>query len=293
MYFKYMYNKVIYSHRFFLKSMKSSNKLRSLARKGGYMFEKTIIFIGCIDGYVELIEQALKNGCRVLYAYDFGSRYSIIKQERLDLVIINEVCIDINHEDRDWIASLIISGVSVMLIGNNNFKDIFIQSLPNQGSLMSKEAEFIRMIIADPQYLWNKNENAYSMENFLICRYEEGLISFEPNINGNNIRVGWKIKRAIVFMEQNYSNEISIEHISHAAFLSPYHFCRLFKKQTGTTCIKYLSNLRINKAKKMLKETDISITEICYEVGYNSLTHFERVFKYVVGMAPITYRHLC
>lgn len=99
-----------------------------------------------------------------------------------------------------------------------------------------------------------------------------------------------KINNAVVFIENHYTENIYLYNIAQSAHLSHYHFCRLFKKHTGITCNKYLMSFRIKQAKKLLKESDLNITEICFEVGFNNLTHFERVFKGLEGITPSEYR---
>jgi AraC-like DNA-binding protein len=58
----------------------------------------------------------------------------------------------------------------------------------------------------------------------------------------------------------------------------------------GLSVTQYLNQFRLTKAKQLLSETDFSITRICFDVGFNSLTHFERVFKHIEGQSPSEYR---
>jgi AraC-like DNA-binding protein len=69
-------------------------------------------------------------------------------------------------------------------------------------------------------------------------------------------------------------------------------FCRFFKKNTGKTFIEFLNEFRITHACKLLAESDFSITDICYECGYNNFSHFNSYFKKITGKSPSEYRKL-
>jgi AraC family transcriptional regulator len=99
-----------------------------------------------------------------------------------------------------------------------------------------------------------------------------------------------RLRRAIEFMHDNYSRELALEEIATAAYLSEFHFARLFKQITGITPHVYLANLRIERARKLLAETQIPIIEIAAMVGYQSHSHFTKIFKSVTGLTPREYR---
>lgn len=99
-----------------------------------------------------------------------------------------------------------------------------------------------------------------------------------------------RLRRALEFMHDNYSRELSVEEIASAAYLSEYHFARLFKQITGLTPHAYLANLRLERARRLLAETTFSISEIAGMVGYQSQSHFTKIFKSVTGVTPRAYR---
>jgi AraC-like DNA-binding protein len=100
-----------------------------------------------------------------------------------------------------------------------------------------------------------------------------------------------RISRAVSFLQSNFKEDITLARVAMTACLSQSHFCRLFKTQIGTTFTKFLAGLRVKEAIKLLEATDLRVTDICYEAGFNDLTHFERVFKGLVGTTPSAYRH--
>ena len=72
--------------------------------------------------------------------------------------------------------------------------------------------------------------------------------------------------------------------------MSPYYFTRLFKEETGETFLEYLTSFRIDKAKELMKDPDISVKDICSQVGYADPNYFSRIFKKTVGKTPTEYR---
>jgi AraC-like DNA-binding protein len=99
-----------------------------------------------------------------------------------------------------------------------------------------------------------------------------------------------RLRRALEFMHDNCGRELKLSEIAAAAYLSDFHFARLFKKITGMTPHGYLASLRIERARKMLAETDLSIAEIGAQIGYTSQSHFTKIFRESTGMTPRAFR---
>jgi AraC-like DNA-binding protein len=98
------------------------------------------------------------------------------------------------------------------------------------------------------------------------------------------------IRRAKEYIHQHQGEEITLSSVAKAANTSVFYFCKLFKKATGLNFTDYVSRVRIEKAKNLLLNPNLRISEIAYEVGFQSLTHFNRVFKRVIGQSPTEYR---
>jgi len=98
------------------------------------------------------------------------------------------------------------------------------------------------------------------------------------------------IHRAKEFIEKHKSDPISLSEVARALNVSTFYFCKLFKKATGINFTEYLSRVRIEKAKNLLLNPNLRVSEIAYEVGFQSLTHFNRVFLRIVGRSPTAYR---
>lgn len=100
------------------------------------------------------------------------------------------------------------------------------------------------------------------------------------------------ISQAIEYIRDNYQNNISLNDLASHTHYSPYHFIRLFKQHTGKTPFAFLLEVKLEKAKTLLKHTDHSIEEICYLSGFNSQSYFSQIFKKRTGVSPSQYRLL-
>jgi AraC-like DNA-binding protein len=98
------------------------------------------------------------------------------------------------------------------------------------------------------------------------------------------------IARARAYIYEHQTEDLSLGQVAKAVNASSFYFCKLFKKSTGINFIDYISNLRIEKAKNLLLNPDCLVSEIAFEVGFQSLTHFNRVFKKLTGVSPSQYR---
>ena len=99
-----------------------------------------------------------------------------------------------------------------------------------------------------------------------------------------------QITRARHFIETNFKEHISLAAVARHAGMSSFYFCKTFKKVTGLNYTKYLNRVRVENAKQLLLNFNYRISEIAYEVGFQSLTHFNRAFRIVAGQSPTEYR---
>jgi len=99
-----------------------------------------------------------------------------------------------------------------------------------------------------------------------------------------------RLHETIRYIHENYYRPISLARAAREANFSEYYFARYFKKTMGSTFKEYLENIRINKAKRFLRNTEASVTEIAISNGFNSINSFERAFKKKTGETPLVYR---
>jgi len=98
------------------------------------------------------------------------------------------------------------------------------------------------------------------------------------------------ITRAKEYITKNQGEALSLGQVAKAVNTSTFYFCKMFKKATGLNFTDYVSRTRIEKAKNLLLNPNLRVSEIAFEVGFQSLTHFNRVFKKIVGESPTEYR---
>jgi AraC-like DNA-binding protein len=98
------------------------------------------------------------------------------------------------------------------------------------------------------------------------------------------------ITRARDYIHAHQTEDLSLGQVAKAVNTSTFYFCKLFKKVTGINFTDYLSRVRIEKARNLLLNRNLRVSEIAFEVGFQSLTHFNRVFKKILGQSPTEYR---
>ena len=99
-----------------------------------------------------------------------------------------------------------------------------------------------------------------------------------------------KIEKVVGYIKDNYKNGCSLEELSELAGVSRFHLIRIFREYMGKTPYEYLLEVRLENAKLMLLQEETSITDICFECGFNNMSHFIRMFKKKIGISPSIYR---
>jgi len=96
--------------------------------------------------------------------------------------------------------------------------------------------------------------------------------------------------RARDTMDRAFAQALDVPSLARVAHVSPAHFSRQFRETFGETPHRYLQRRRIERAMELLRETERSVTDICFDVGFGSLGTFSRTFRAVVGESPSSYR---
>jgi two-component system response regulator YesN len=100
------------------------------------------------------------------------------------------------------------------------------------------------------------------------------------------------IRKAVLFIGANFREPLTLTQVANEGGMSKYHFARTFKAITGKTFKEYLSDRRVEEARRLLKEEEVTITEVCYSTGFNDLSYFDRVFRRCEGMSPMAYQRV-
>lgn len=101
------------------------------------------------------------------------------------------------------------------------------------------------------------------------------------------------VRRARNFIANRQDEDLSLTQVAQAMNVSTFYFCKMFKKHTGLSFTSYLARVRTEKAKALLLDPDLRISEIAFAVGFQSLTHFNHTFRRLVGQSPSEYRRQC
>jgi AraC-like DNA-binding protein len=112
----------------------------------------------------------------------------------------------------------------------------------------------------------------------------------EMGRKSDNADLHERLSRARKFIDESYQLPLDLNEISKQACFSRYHFLRLFRDTYDTTPHQYLIQKRIEKAKELLRLRKLTVTDVCFEVGFESLGSFSSLFRKCVGDAPNNYR---
>ena len=100
-----------------------------------------------------------------------------------------------------------------------------------------------------------------------------------------------RINKVFNYVKSNFKEEISLDEIADLVSMTVPSFCRYFKKTTNKTFVQFVNEYRLVHASKLLAEQPLSITDICFESGFNNFSHFNKQFKAFTGQNPSEYRN--
>ena len=124
----------------------------------------------------------------------------------------------------------------------------------------------------------------------IACLYREGVLSDTERLYNSNDVI--KILPVLKHVNENYSEDLTLDMASDMLSFDRSYFCRIFKSAVGATFTEYLNFVRISKAEKLLSSTNMSILEISEAVGFSSVSYFNRTFKKIRNCTPRNYRNV-
>ena len=173
----------------------------------------------------------------------------------------------------------------------------------NQINLLFERAE--KGILFQPE---TKSKVGPKIENMLACEGMSRVINLLDILNDLSQAADYTLLNAdgfafetelkdseridLIFkhVNQNFKNNISLTEMADIVSMTVPAFCRYFKKSTGKTFTKLVNEYRVVHATKLLQENQTSITDICYESGFNNFSHFNKLFKEFTGKSASSYR---
>ena len=127
----------------------------------------------------------------------------------------------------------------------------------------------------------------YLLKSLIIRMLQQG--GTQTTIRSKNAS-GNLVKQGITYITAHFADDPPLSEVASVLGVSPNYFSKIFKEVTGTSFQAYVTNLRIKYAKQLLSESDVSVSEIATQSGFNTLSNFLRTFKTTCGMTPSEYR---
>lgn len=173
------------------------------------------------------------------------------------------------------------------------YKDFFESSLDSKHNLNlnAEQLNTANEIILEMRYEQQNRQIGYEYFMHLDLMRLSGLICrsyFKPSVFSD--KGVTKLVNVLRFIEHRYKEKIQMDELSAIAGMSPSSLLRVFHDEVGETPINYLLNLRLEKAAKMLRETQASISQISYAVGFNDSNYFSKMFRRKHSCSPREYK---
>lgn len=183
-----------------------------------------------------------------------------------------------------------------------NTEMLSMHEFTNIRRLLQKSARGIKILLPARDEVANRLEamhNTQGIRRFSILmetldyiehKNNYHLLSATANSYPSTPDTNEKLQRVTRYLVNNYHRPLSLEEIAKEANMNVSAFCRFFKTHTRKTFSQYLNDLRVGYACKLLQDENLSISQICYECGFNNLSYFNRQFKRVTRQTPREYR---
>lgn len=154
--------------------------------------------------------------------------------------------------------------------------------------------------LPDPQPIVSKLTSIYDIFDSsslvrepLLSKYLTDILTsvmlYAPSGEKTNVHIGIA-EKITAYISEHFTENLSVSQLASLAGLSDYHFIRIFKKQTGFTPHEYVLNTRMNMARYLLKNSELSVKDICFSTGFSCESVFCSAFKRMEGMTPVQYR---
>lgn len=212
--------------------------------------------------------------------YDFGKKRTTVNKNDLIFLKKNETYSVTVNETEPWEHIVITFEV---------WNDKEIDALPFKFLQKTSHSKQFEEIFKNILNVYNMGGVSYNIEMKSLA-YRIISLLLEENEKQFFKKSKYKgIKKAVEFIETNYKEKITVDELAIISGYSISHFSRLFKELYSVAPIEYINNLRINRAKSMLKTDMFTLSEIAEECGFANVYYFSRIFKQTVGVTPRKY----
>ena len=227
----------------------------------------------------------LLSGKRIFVIQD-----KILKLNKNDFIIIAPNVSHLSYGEKDMSFDRMLVYFTEDIFSSDIIKEK-CENLSNNGYTLEKETDLKSSLL-------NLSKHDLKTQNIIYkesIKLEFNLFLIDLLTNGKNIKNKQSdimVLDIMTYIQNNYNKDISLDDIASVIFMDKYYMCKKFKKLTSYTIYEYLNTTRITVAEKRLMETEMTITDISQEVGYNNITSFNRTFKLKKGVSPSEFRKL-
>ena len=158
-------------------------------------------------------------------------------------------------------------------------------------------SEYISEVITKIYECYKRGDGADLLEikgyTYLLASYlmrNQTVKTLGESIYSGHVNKLNRVNETIKYLSSNYDKQITTRSLAETAHLSEGYFCQIFKEVTGKTAMEYLNHIRTDKAEKMLKKTEMTVTEIAFCCGFDDANYFSRTFKKIKGVSPQSVR---
>jgi AraC-like DNA-binding protein len=214
-----------------------------------------------------------------------------------DVAIINSETVH-GATPNDCVYECIVFNLA-FLKTNNRACDLFIDNLLSHNSFLEERPSHPHVLQLIHRIFDETGKNQAGMPFKVLGLFHELLGEIQqkeqfnshlPLSNVKDEKKVVKLKLVLKFIRDNFASDITLDDMSAVAGFSCKYFCKFFKDMTGTTPVNYLMAYRIERASRKLLSTDIPITQIAYDCGFNDLSYFIKTFKSFKYVSPKEYR---
>jgi YesN/AraC family two-component response regulator len=223
----------------------------------------------------------------------FPLKYSI---DSLQEHIPNLIIIDCGNEVRRGLQVLqdvrsLSQDIPVIFLTDLSSEDIVLKAYKLEArAYFKKPVDFFEIKATIEKILNNKEESGKREKHFFEDKIKNtGEFTYLKKSVDTSMPVN--VLSSVNYILDNLSDPLCLEEIAKAANLSKFHYCRIFKDVVGHSPIKFITLLRIHKAKELLRRRELTVSTVAFEVGFNELRNFEIQFKQVTGMTPSSYKN--
>lgn len=201
---------------------------------------------------------------------------------------LKEISNALNNKDRVQLATSLASTRTLFHNGIFSIKDAYLIFTSVMYLFLRDGVKVTSKLFEGYEQLYTYFGSVDAMIDYLIKNTSD---YFSEEISARVTGIAHKkVKEILLYIHNNFNQEISIQSLSDKFYLSPNYLCQLFKKEVGENFVEYISKQRIQYACKLLDETDLSINQIGEKCGFNDYFYFTRIFKRINNKTPTQYR---